>query len=543
MSRFIKSCIFIIMLMRIVPALAGNVSEQRDIVSKKVAFLRNQKDYIKQKAALEREGWERFSEAVDEYLRMYDEMTEADEAAKLSEEQLSKLLQQIKHLNDLIPMQLPSGQGANRRFGAYYTKLKYYPEWDKPWRVGPDADVVVQFDDGGHRFVFWRGTNYIPHWVTDNGIWYNNEFTETWPTRGCSEPMSDKQCRYSNVRIIENHPGRVVVHWRYALCDVDYRIAWPDSETGWGDWADEYYYIYPDAIGTRKIILHTSRTADFETHHRKADLGHEWHEGIMVYNAFVMPEEVLHVDAVHVANMKGESERWSWQKPGRPTTPTPDGSNIVLMNVRSQRNPFVISPQGCYLDAYKGCQSGSRFRWRDHWPTTMEDVTGRNASGRKASHGSFFNIGDTPVYERDGVSITKVLLHGMSGEGKGIDSLLPVAKSWLKAPKLAVESAGVRDLGYDQSQRAYVLSCDKAHTTKSLEFKLKASEESPVVNPAFIIKNRGEGSIKVAIDGKEKKAGIDFQYGYNRNLEGTDLVIWLKEESVKPVCITFIPSY
>jgi len=190
MSRFTKSCIFI---------------------------MRNQKDYIKQKAALEREGWERFSEAVDKYLRMYDEMTEADEAAKLSEEQLSKLLQQIKHLNDLIPMQLPSGQGANRRFGAYYTKLKYYPEWDKPWRVGPDADVVVQFDDGGHRFVFWRGTNYIPHWVTDNGIWYNNEFTETWPTRGCSEPMSDKQCRYSNVRIIENHPGRVVVHWRYAV--------------------------------------------------------------------------------------------------------------------------------------------------------------------------------------------------------------------------------------------------------------------------------------------------------------------------------------
>ncbi len=115
--------------------------------------------------------------------------------------------------------QMPSGPEGAGRFGAYYTTLNYEESWDAPWRIGDHADVVVRFDTGGHKFVFWRGTSYIPCWVTDTGIWYTNEFVErngaqSPNTRGCCEPMSDKQCRYSHVRIIENTDARVVVHWR-----------------------------------------------------------------------------------------------------------------------------------------------------------------------------------------------------------------------------------------------------------------------------------------------------------------------------------------
>ena len=74
------------------------------------------------------------------------------------------------------PRQLPSGTPGPGRFGAYQTTLKFDPTWDKPWRIGDAADVVVRFDDGGHRFVFWHGTSYIPHWVTETGVWYDNEF-------------------------------------------------------------------------------------------------------------------------------------------------------------------------------------------------------------------------------------------------------------------------------------------------------------------------------------------------------------------------------
>jgi hypothetical protein len=350
--------------------------------------------------------------------------------------------------------------------------------------------------------------------------------------------MSDKQCRYSHVRVIESNPARVVVHWRYALCDVDYNIAWPDSDTGWGDWTDEYYYIYPDAIATRKIILRTSYLGDDKRD--TDDLGHEWQEGIVVYNAFVMPEEVLHVDAVHVANMKGESEAWPWVQPGDADTPTPDNANIVLMNVRAQKKPFVISHPGVEMDAYGGSQNGSRFRWRDHWPTTMEDVTGRDASGRQAAHGSFFHIKKIPVYERDGLSITKVLLHGMTGEGKGIDSLLPVAKSWLKAPKLAVKSAGFRDLGYDQSQRAYVLECRGG--APDIKLGMSASEDSPLVNPVFVITNWGESDIELGLDGKKLECGEDYRVGHRHQLETTDMIVWVKYESEKPTEIVIKPA-
>ncbi len=111
---------------------------------------------------------------------------------------------------------LPSGPEGPGLFGAYYEHLKYSPEWDEPWRVGPHSDVVVSFDDGSHKFVFWRGTSYIPCWVTDKGVWYTNEFVErrghqSPNTQGCVEPISDKQCRFSHVRIIESTDARVVV--------------------------------------------------------------------------------------------------------------------------------------------------------------------------------------------------------------------------------------------------------------------------------------------------------------------------------------------
>ena len=67
--------------------------------------------------------------------------------------------------------------------------------------------------------------------------------------------MNDKQTRHSHVRLIEDHDARKVVHWRYAPIDVRYQHPMTDLDTGWSDWVDEYYTIYPNAIGVRKITL------------------------------------------------------------------------------------------------------------------------------------------------------------------------------------------------------------------------------------------------------------------------------------------------
>ena len=90
---------------------------------------------------------------------------------------------------------LPTEPRSPAPFGAYYTKLKFDEAWDAIRRESDHPDVVVLFDDAAWRFVSWRGTGYVPFWVSENDIWYTNEFNESWPKGEkphISEPMSDK---------------------------------------------------------------------------------------------------------------------------------------------------------------------------------------------------------------------------------------------------------------------------------------------------------------------------------------------------------------
>jgi len=87
--------------------------------------------------------------------------------------------------------------------------------------------------------------------------WYGTEFVERrggeWGLDRYLEPMSDQQCRYAHVRIIHSTPARAIVQWRYAPCMRDYRTN-ADGGDPWGDWVNEYYTIYPDAISVRHVI-------------------------------------------------------------------------------------------------------------------------------------------------------------------------------------------------------------------------------------------------------------------------------------------------
>jgi hypothetical protein len=67
---------------------------------------------------------------------------------------------------------------TQNRFGAAYWKLAFYPEWDALRRVGEHTDVVVSFDEGPYKMVFWRGTNYNMNLVTENGRWVGDQSAE-----------------------------------------------------------------------------------------------------------------------------------------------------------------------------------------------------------------------------------------------------------------------------------------------------------------------------------------------------------------------------
>ena len=128
--------------------------------------------------------------------------------------------------------------------------------------------------------------------------------------------------------------------------------------------------------------------------------------------------------------------------------------------------------------------------------------------------------------------MTKIMLDGLTT--KSAPDLVPLAKSWLSAPTIEVSGQGFLSEGYDQTQRAYLLSRQAGSSTGGFRVVLKASPDSPLVNPAIVIKNWGDADPKLVVNGKAIPRGPTFRYGHINKLEGTDLVIWANLESTKP---------
>ena len=125
--------------------------------------------------------------------------------------------------------------------------------------------------------------------------------------------------------------------------------------------------------------------------------------------------------------------------------------------------------------------------------------------------------------------MSKILLHGLTT--KSAAELVPLAKSWLSAPPIEASGAGFQSRGYDATQRAYVIVRQESKTTPQLQLSLHASSESPILNPAFVIKNWGGAEPKLRIDGKPVARGPAFRYGFVSTLDGSDLVVCLQMES------------
>jgi len=421
---------------------------------------------------------------------------------------------------------LPAIPDGQKSFRAYYTRMNYTTEWEENWRVGDFADVMVTFDQSDIGFVFWRGTSYIPHWVTENGIWYNNQFVERLSnvsgTRGCVEPMSDKQCRYSQVRIIENNAARKIIHWRYAPVDVDYKHPFIDSVTAWYDWVDEYYFIYPDAVATRSATLFSTGIDAFT----------DWQETIVINQPGTSPEDNLENKAISIANMEGEAKFYAWPETGEKRTldDLPSRSCIQVVNTRSVEKPFiVISPDSALnIRVFKGHAPNSIFHHWDHWPVSQDKSWGRKAEGKSnPSHTSLtFWKGWNPISSTEN-SRTYVMMHGLTD--KSVTELTALAKSWLHPADISSLSGGYVFDGYDQQQRAYSFTSVTSDPKKPLEFKVAAGKESPLYNPVVIVHNWGDREAWIKINDRSLKTE-DIRQDIEYDLDGNSLVIWLKAE-------------
>jgi hypothetical protein len=445
-----------------------------------------------------------------------------------------------------IPV-LPEGSADPGPFGAYYTHLKYFEEWDEPWRVGPHADVVVQFEDHPHRFVFWRGADYVPHWANDANHWYENEFVERRAGDAglegcCAEPMQDHEARYSNARIIASHDARAVVHWRYAPSDRNYDVAYVD-ETGWGDRVDEYYYVYPDAVAVREATLYTSAPHKFN----------EWHEAIPLVNPGKIPEDVLEMEAIALTNTREETRVYSWQD-GFPKT-LDDDRNIMLIGLRGSTRPFVVvESRGVWVDEIS-LPDESRFNHYDDWPGWPASMRRRDwernpETGYREfwkilpSHSSLMHfMWDDYAQDLEGPVKwkTKIMLNGLTPETDA-GALIPLARSWETPPVLRLRGSGYAGGGYDKAQRAYRVEKISADP-RALEATLEASPEAPLVNVCLVIEGwPGGTTARLRMDGQPVPSGEAFRQGIERTPDGgTALVVWIETQSTSPVTLAISP--
>jgi hypothetical protein len=470
-------------------------------------------------------SWMLFDGLMDE-VQIYDKALDAND--------IGKMFNSIK-IADIQPLQyrrLPSGTNENRPFGAYYTKLKFSPGWDNLWRGSDLPDIVVRFTNSPVKLVFWRGTGYIPAMVTENGIWMTDQSVENFGTGECYEAMGDKQCRYSNVRIIENTPARVVIHWRYALSGIKHQI-YNETPTKSGEWVDEYWTAYPDGVVVRKQVL----WSDFNYNDQK---NYQFQETIFFNQPGTKPQDNMNYEAITFADLDGNKRSYSWEKGVPKSFDLPKYKPVQLVNTKSKFKPYgIYYPERVTYPFNFGWVDGySTFPCWNHWPVSQVASDGRNTvAPDKVSHSSLTQVNcDHQIFEIGSDHSVRVRsLIGMTEEP--IESLLPLARSWNYPPEIRQVSNMFRYLGYDAYQRCYRFE-NTSPSKQNLEFELIGSNSSPVVNIPMVIKNWRSNIASVEINGKKAVQDVDYILGYLPTIDGEDLVIWIYIKSASVVKVT-----
>ena len=437
---------------------------------------------------------------------------------------------------DIPERRLPSIEQHPGKFGAFYTKLKYYPGWDNLWPVEQDPDIVVCFEKSPVKLIFWRGIRYGASWVSENENWMTDQSVEAWDDdgkdrQGCFEHMQDRHCRFSHVRIIENTDARVVIHWRYAPVSAHDNTWRPDPKTGWECWIDEYYYIYPDASAIRRVSW------------KKGSLGYprQFQESLALLHPGQVISELLEKDFTFVADYENNTGKGLFvEDPNSPpygpfTWDKTYPYTIQRYNFKSVNKPFIcFEPENKMYIRHNSLNSYDKAGGCNHFPVGQARCDGRTTrTADRPSHCSSFPISD-PLIHAEGDRYYWSGLYGMNN--MTVDQLVKFGRSWAFAPEMTDLSAGYKSEGYDRSRRCYKISKDDK-VANSMSFNLNGSADYPLINPAVLIKNWNAENAKIVVDGKTYK---NCETAVKQELGGKDLIIFLWLKSDRKVKIEII---
>jgi hypothetical protein len=209
--------------------------------------------------------------------------------------------------------------------------------------------------------------------------------------------------------------------------------------------------------------------------------------------------------------------------------------------LKSEWKPFQITPgQEASADIYGDEDTCSAFECWNHWPVAQIASSDRPCvASDRASHSSLSHL-YWKMYSRDAGGETKILMDGLTTRSAA--ELLPLAKSWIAPPALTVAGDRYQSQGYDPTQRAWVVAAAAGRLASSLQLTFAASEESPLFDPAVIIRNWGDGGARLWVDGQPEAWSRVFRAAHVQHLDGTDLVIWIQKQSTQPVRIEIWPA-
>ncbi len=424
------------------------------------------------------------------------------------------------------------------KFGAVKMKLRYDPpitnivhgknnpfSYEKAW--SPEKEDYVVFLPNGSRWVFWRGSSYIPIWASR----YNTGLSYEWAERispnigftDCPEPLMDKELRYGRVEIVESTPARIHMKWSYQSCDFNYKVN--------GDYAHEDYYFYPDGVGTRVLTLTSIPEAEYEV----AEFILIASQAALPFD--IMPEKPMDIISVNTGEkveINLPEKDTSWKKI--------DDPGIYRMRLHKNEplaafsfNPLLLKKPFAFKPFYDKGLVVTPAYWGGHWPLSQGFNTGRaiNASiWSGPSHNSLLTwaakrphpVHSETLKTKDGLGVLKnmrkeiyVWLIGMTDASD--ETLLKTARSFAHPASLEMKGAVQDSEIYASERRAF---CLKA-TSNNIAITIKPKYWC--INPVFELKNTSGKLMKVKL-GNEVLQSDDYAW------DGKTL--WVKTNINKP---------
>jgi len=424
-----------------------------------------------------------------------------------------------KNWQKRIPTMLVGEPPRWPSFGATETKLRYDApisvraqdgtlssmDYADGWK--PELNDVVVSLPNGSRFVFWRGSSYVPFWAGryNSGLCY--EWAETSPPPDgldCVEPLMDKELRYGRVAIVESTAARVHVRWTYQSCDFNYKV--------WGDSAVEDYYFYPDGFGTRFLTLTSAPDGDYELS-----------EFIILTPQATYPLRVLPPNLVDVLFRDGRKHELNFPPVERERDlekllsgemPAVYGvrlndqetSTAIYFNPNDPHLPRVFNP------FFDGRELVTPVYWGCHWPLARGRTTGYaidDRIGLTPAHNSIMSWGrrrPAPLEKKlvdtvDTLGRARQMLvqqwAWLIGKTDAPDErLLEWARSYAKPPEL--EITGGRFESHVPERRAHRIAIE----ADTVLIRIKPTTR--YVNPVFELADAPKAPLSVKLSGRPR---------------------------------------